>query len=519
MTRVIGLGQGRNLDILAHLALPLLEAGEWKRMGVFAADVATARASEPYRRLRREHDVGVMAEWEVVEAGLRREPDVHLLERTEREIGPPSLWAGLLADRRLFFGAAAKYRQDYAPRFDERAQLGVLTETIEAAERLWSETDPELLVGFVPVTLGEYVLLRLAAARGVPYLLLRSTKIADYVTFHDRLFGMSRHIQRHYAGSSPLPGEAVAVAREWLRATRDRGATYEGMHEPAHAARPLLPARALRALLGNLPAELRRRRDPELAHDLQDPGRLSLAWAMQVAQPLRAARVRRLISQSGRALTAADLQPGVGAPFAFFPLHFEPEVALQLYARPWQNQIEVARLIALSLPAGMHLVVKDHPRSAGLRGAGYYRKLLEIPNVLLAAPVLPSQAIVSRADIVAVITGNIALEAAALRTPVVALGQTTVSELPRQMVRAVADPYDLSGEIVDLLRGGYAHNEAALERYLAAHVASGVRADLYSTLLAKGGRLSFGTTGAQEQLDVLREHLRRRTADVLGASP
>ena len=31
--------------------------------------------------------------------------------------------------------------------------------------------------------------------------------------------------------------------------------------------------------------------------------------------------------------------------YCFYPMHFEPEIALQLYARPIQNQIEIIRTI------------------------------------------------------------------------------------------------------------------------------------------------------------------------------
>ena len=516
--RVIGLGQGRNIELFSRLALPLLERESWTGTGLFVADAASARSSEAYQRLRQDHAPPEMREWEVVPAGLRREPDTTLLRRTEQELGPPSLRAGVLADRRLSFGRAAKYRQDYAPALDERAQLGVLTETVDAAERLWQAVEPDLLVGFVPVTLGEYVLLRFAEARKVPYLLLRSTKVADYLTFHDRLFGLSRHIERRFNEDDSIPPEHYGIVRQWLSETRARGATYEGMHEAAHARRAFHPIRAARALAGNALDHARRWRDPVLRNDPQDPGRLAWAWAVQITQPLRAARTRRFARAEDRSVGADDLAAGRFRSFAFLPLHFEPEVSVQLFARPWQNQIEVARLIAHALPAGMPLVVKDHPRSAGFRSIGYYRKLLQIPNVVLADPLLPSKALAEAAEVVVVLTGNVAMEAAALRTPVVVLGESPLSALPASMVRTVHDPYVLSSEIMALLRGEHRHDEEMLERFLAAHVMASVRGELYSTLLGKGGRIAYAAGDAEAQLEALGRHLEERSADVLGVS-
>ena len=48
--------------------------------------------------------------------------------------------------------------------------------------------------------------------------------------------------------------------------------------------------------------------------------------------------------------------------FAFYPLHSEPEVAIQVLAHPYhKNQIELVRNIAASLPFGMPLIIKEHP--------------------------------------------------------------------------------------------------------------------------------------------------------------
>ena len=122
-------------------------------------------------------------------------PDLALIRRYEDELGSPSLWAGLLADRRLFFGRYCKFRQDYRPRYSERQMLGALTEALIRVERLFENARPNLILGFAPVTLHEYIALRLAEARGIPFLLLRSTKIDNYVSLNDRLFGLSRHVE------------------------------------------------------------------------------------------------------------------------------------------------------------------------------------------------------------------------------------------------------------------------------------------------------------------------------------
>src|SRR5690606_8466235 len=145
--------------------------------------------------------------------------------------------------------------------------------------------------------------------------------------------------------------------------------------------------------------------------------------------------------------------------FAFFPLHFEPEVSIQVFGRPYQNQIEVVRALALALPADVALLVKEHPRSIGFRPVRYYEKLLEIPNVRLVDPRLPSINVVTHADLVAVISGTIGLEAAILGKPVLAFGRPTYSVLPDDIVTKVTDLWRLP----DQVRGALARPAPSIE--------------------------------------------------------
>ena len=43
------------------------------------------------------------------------------------------------------------------------------------------------------------------------------------------------------------------------------------------------------------------------------------------------------------------------------PLLLQPEENIDLVSTRFNNQIETARLVAMSLPANMCLVIKDHP--------------------------------------------------------------------------------------------------------------------------------------------------------------
>jgi len=505
---LIGLCQGANLRIFSHLLERIRDELAIHRIGIFVADACYALHAPEAEELRRDATVHWLEEWESLAAGLARTPDLMLIRRYEDELGSPSLWAGLLADRRLFFGRYCKFRQDYQPRYSEHQMLGALTEALIRIELLFENARPDLLLGFAPVTLHEYIALRLAEARGIPFLLLRSTKIDNFVSLNDRLFGLSRHVEARLDTAFD-DSAAVGVAEVYITRTREHGSIYEGMHLPAHARRAIQPARTVRALAAAVKQEVLRLADPIVRQDPHNPGYLVPVLLERLVQPWRAYRLRRFIRDSGNTRGAFGDQE-----FCLFPLHFEPEIALQIYGRPLQNQIEVVRTLALALPAGMKLVVKEHPRAAGFRPLGYYRRLLDIPNVCIAAPELSSQRLVRDAALVVVITGNIGLEAVSAGKPVIVLGETEYEVLPPHMLRTCRNLYDLSTDIRSLL-SNFRQDEIALKRFLAAVVAGAVPIDLYSVLLRKPERFRSKETDFETDMHRLSRYVIDRVRAVL----
>ena len=116
-----------------------------------------------------------------------------------------------------------------------------------------------------------------------------------------------------------------------------------------------------------------------------------------------------------------DLPKG---PFAYFPLHFEPEAATQIAGHLHTNQVAVIEALTKSLPAEMDLVVKDHAIMLGRRPLSAYTRLKGIPGVVLASPFENSLSLIQRAALTCVITGTAAWEAMLLGRPAVFIGDS-----------------------------------------------------------------------------------------------
>ena len=174
----------------------------------------------------------VVKEWEIVQRGLARRPDLGRLREYEAELGDPTLWGPIIGDRRISLGRLCTLRQDYTPRFTHEQMLGIIEEGLVTLERLFDELRPDAVFSFVCVTFAEYLAYLIARARGIRYLSLRidaRRELRDLRADRLRAVGTSdrgvppaisaRHGGRVELGGAALPGRR-ARRRAALRRRR-----------------------------------------------------------------------------------------------------------------------------------------------------------------------------------------------------------------------------------------------------------------------------------------------------------
>lgn len=424
----------------------------------------------------------LLKEWEITAMRGRR-PDLAKLARYEKQLGSPAgLFGAIVADRRLFMGPDCTYSQDYRRRFTDEQLLSILQTALEEVEKLFDALQPDVLVSFICVTMLDYLAYLFARARGVRVLNLRPTRVGDRVTASSTLNDPSPEFSARYAqlmSGAESPNEEEARAH--IARVRQQHGRYEGVIRPSD--KPALRLNAQkRSMLSRIGTAARgylafRRSIAAADNHVPDPLR---SWLFAgIVNPWRARRTKAAL-QSQYAQAAAL----GGVRYAFFPLHTEPEVSLLVYGRPFVNQIEVIRWLAMALPADMLLVVKEHPWMVGKRSRGAYEKMLNIPRVRLADPKLEARTLILQSELVAVVTGSVALEAAMLGRPVITLGDCPYNLLPHSMLRRCEDLRELPAILRQAIEG-YASDDVALQRYVAAVMDTSVRLNLYSVLLGK----------------------------------
>jgi hypothetical protein len=321
----------------------------------------------------------------------------------------------------------------------------------------------------------------------------------------DGFFGQPANVRRAYEDyRTGLSDEWLTEAARYVDESEGGEVRHEGMIPIPGKVRA---ARRVPSVTRLLQAEFAYR-TTEAATDNHVESPIELQWQRRVLSPLRRRRVNRFLAR--HYVNASDL---TNLEYVFYPLHAEPEVALSIHGRAYVNQIETIRNIARSLPAGMVVVTKEHPRSIGYRPASYYEKLLRVPNVRIADPFIESKHVVARAALVAAVWSFVGFEAVLAQKPVVSLGTPLYTLLPPSMVRHVTEPARMA-EAVTRALSEYRYDRRALVQFVAACMKTSVRMNFYANYLEKRGR--YGTDGESVEFDQFVRYTCARAHEAVG---
>ena len=188
---------------------------------------------------------------------------------------------------------------------------------------------------------------------------------------------------------------------------------------------------------------------------------------------------KKLWSRAARSFPYYPLK-SVGR-YVYYPLQAEPEVTLDVFALYFKNQRELARIIALSLPADYTLVVKDHPDMFGLRSPEYLKDLSGTPNIKLIDYRIPSETVLKGASLVVAPNSTAMVEAAMYHIPVIQFGEEgIILKLPNVLKHT--DPTTLAACIGERLQENLKtpEYEQRLKNFVAAAYDTGFELDYIS---------------------------------------
>lgn len=143
------------------------------------------------------------------------------------------------------------------------------------------------------------------------------------------------------------------------------------------------------------------------------------------AQKLRTTYLQRSLC---RFYDTHAVKPDLDKPFVYFPLQYQPECSTCPMAGAFNDQELSIHLLSRTLPAGVLLYVKEHPRQrtegTAARSIWFYQQLLAMPNVRLVAHDTSTFHLREHCTAVATGTGTAGLEALFRQKPVFLFGHT-----------------------------------------------------------------------------------------------
>ena len=477
------ISQSGSLRMFHDLALSLKSDVDLSKVGMIVSHRREFKKYKTHHPKNKLNEFTLLPEWEITNDHENIKVDFQLLAKYEKTLGVTSFQKALLADRRITQGAKCTYFQDYQARYTYYEQLQILQNTLIQVERLFDQIKPDFVISFICVTLTEYIANLFAKSRGIKVLNIRPTRIQNYMAFGNDIIEPSNLIHNKYQEMTdtddPIP--FLDQAEEIYTETQKSNYNYEGTSLRQSSS---LISRLRRIMLKVLHSVkifklITTSLQIQYGHlrDNHDPGIFIPFYYETIYKPLLRFQLDLIYRKKYVRIEDLTLYD-----YVFFPLHTEPEKALLIDAPFYTNQIEVIRNISYSLPTGTKLIVKDHPKSYGKRPITYYQKILDIPNVHLVDPFLPTAELVKQSSLVITVSGSVGWESILRETPVITLGNTPYEFLPDTLVTKVSYWEDLP-ELIQKMISNYRSDKKAVLKYISACISESVPLNYYSTLL------------------------------------
>lgn len=136
----------------------------------------------------------------------------------------------------------------------------------------------------------------------------------------------------------------------------------------------------------------------------------------------------------------------------YFPMHLQPEASSTTRCGIFEDQALVVEILANLFPEYL-VVIKDNYNQENMarRSTGFYERINRLGNVLEVSPSMDSQALISRARIVAVINGTAGWESLFLNKRVLTFGSPFYKSAP--FVTCYSENFNISNFVSQVLDG------------------------------------------------------------------
>jgi hypothetical protein len=113
--------------------------------------------------------------------------------------------------------------------------------------------------------------------------------------------------------------------------------------------------------------------------------------------------------------------------YIYFPMHKEPELAINFQAPFWHDQLNTIAQISINLPYGYKLLVREHKFNEGRRNSRYLNTLANFPGVTIIDPFDSQFKYLENANLIVTENGSSGWEGLLMKKPVLSLDNSFFS--------------------------------------------------------------------------------------------
>ena len=412
----------RRFAYVGHELAVLLK--ERHGVGEFCA-YAILRDSYDFLRSQKDiHYSGIVLDEDIQKQYKNEKLDMAQIGRIEAEYG--SVWNFINVDRVIRHGQLIReYPYDASP-YTYEELLRIVQVYVKNIEAFLDREKPDFVFTYIPGAMGMLLMYTIAKKRGIPVITVVFPMTRDRIAVsasYERLTSVDELYKKNLK-KEPSAVAQYDEARQFIDEFRKRPVIYSEVYDSLiqHGVwrqfEFLLPRKwmrtffSLRGVISDWFQKVEGRSDFTTIHPYH----------------YFVDRIRRKIRNL---YGVRDLYDAFDTSklFVFFPLHFEPELAVLLLSPFDTDQLAIVRRLARSLPAGMYVYVKEHPQMSQYRPRHFYKELKKIPNVMLLQPEISGFDVIRASRLVAIISGAAGWEATLMGKPVITFGQPFYNSL------------------------------------------------------------------------------------------
>jgi len=295
------------------------------------------------------------------------------IENYQKEVNPPRDF-----DWKYFFGDFDRFFRYKVYNFNYQNSRKIVNQTYQFAEHIFQEEKPDMVLAEPPTCIFNEAFSFLAKKNNSNYFGLMESRIPNRFDLYDKEYTFSGYEKAFEQLELSEKDKVLAdnfirdfISHEKVPSYMDFQVEVKKMGERKRLLRYLKKER------GMFPYYLKYISQRKKYKNFDAQTEMLIKYVFKHLRKAIKSRIRKIFQR--KIFDRIDKKDE----YYLFPLQLQPEASTATNATYFSDQINSIKNIAFTLPFPQKLYVKEHPSAVGTQPNIFYRKIKEIPNVVL----------------------------------------------------------------------------------------------------------------------------------------